>query len=178
MKEMWGVVDVIPGQLFYVLLTNVSSKPIHVPNRMVLTHAMNLLNTIAGTEISLIYCGAENSSDMLGRDPSDAQIFVAAVNYTPTFYSNVRTEQHHMVENTNSERLKHKWEDEVHLSVFLTSYGEVFMTMIFKFHSIYDGHSSCITAAKYSIKLLRKSTQSILSVLYREGSKSREFKPI
>lgn len=51
-------------------------------------NAVDLLNTIATTEISLIYCEANNSSDMPGRGPTDEGDIIAAVNYKRTVDEN------------------------------------------------------------------------------------------
>lgn len=59
-----GAADGKPGQLFHILLTNLSWNPGRVPNHMVAANAMDTLKTIATTGISQIACKANNSSDM------------------------------------------------------------------------------------------------------------------
>lgn len=54
--KTWGVTDVTLSQDFYVVVTYMLRKAIHVPNCIVVAHAMDSPNTINTTKIIPIDC--------------------------------------------------------------------------------------------------------------------------
>lgn len=128
--------DVTPGQPVCTLLINIHKKSIHVPKHLVVVQVVNLPNTIAGVEISLIDFEGNRSSDMPSRGPKDKWNVIAALWYKLTIDRNTWIEQHRPVKKIDAERLKYNFYDKLHLSDKYTSYRKEFLTIIREFKSI------------------------------------------
>lgn len=88
---------------YYLLLANIARKSIHVPKHMVMAQATDPPNTITITEIRLIDCVENSSSETLDQGENDERVVIAAVHYKPTVDKNTQMERHNMVEKTDRE---------------------------------------------------------------------------
>lgn len=145
---------------------------------MVEAQEMDPPHTVADTEISVIDCDDNNSSDMLGRAMNDNCNIILPGLYELSVYRDTQIEQYHTVKQTDRERLTRNREDKVHKSDELVSYLEEFLTMILEFQCKWEGHIGWISIANGWIELTPEKTQTVHKTLYRAGWIARETENI
>lgn len=131
------------------------------------------LSTIS---ISLMNCDKRSSIRSITRiELIDDPCVIAAVHYSATIDWHIQINEHHAVENTDIERLKHICEDKVLSSDEYVRFYKRVPEILNKFQSIWDRHLGRTIVANHWIELTLDITQRINSAPYQTDLKVREF---
>lgn len=109
--------------------------------------------TVGTTEISLIDCEENSSSDMPGTRLNSDQNIIVALHYKSIVNRNAQMEQRHTIEKIYSKELKRYWKDYMHLSDEYGSSCKEFVTLLKELQSMWNPHQRFITVAKHRINL-------------------------